>query len=153
MSNQMEVKGGKMSSPHHGMVAPTFMQRLCELMNRNVSVFLNCCQGSAPVTGTLNAVGQDYIELVTGTTAQSNVTIVPMWMICAVTATGAMNDICPAPQPFQPSFPVSPGMDMPGCPMDECKPGMGMGPYMGYGPMGGYMGHMGTMDAKKDPEK
>ena len=108
MSNQMEVKGCKMSSPQQGMVAPSFVQRLCELMKKNVMVYLNCCQGSAPVTGTLNAVGQNYIELLNGSTTQSTVTLVPMCMICAVMVAGAMNDICPAPQPYQPCQPCQP---------------------------------------------
>lgn len=144
MNEKMETKGMmNPSQPTMGMmVAPTFMQRLCQLLNQRVNVFLNCEGCTAPLTGTLRAVGQDYLELQSGTQTNAQVSIVPLWNVCAVTVAGAMDQICPAPTPF-PGV-VSPVMgEMPGCPMPGCMPGDPMGGFMPGSP---FMG----MDVKKE---
>ncbi|SHK80771.1 hypothetical protein [Desulforamulus aeronauticus] len=146
MSEQMETMG--MMNPNHpsGMVAPTFLQRLCQLLRQRVNVYLNCQGCTAPLTGTLHAVGQDYLELHNGTEANGQVTVVPLWNVCAVNVAGTMDQICPAPTPYPGT--VSPGMgEMPGCPKPGC-------PKQGGNTMGGYMPgnpYFG-MDVKKDEE-
>lgn len=168
MNDQVEAKGGMMhpSTPHMPtMVAPTFVQRLCQLLHQRVNVSLNCEGATAPVAGTLHAVGQDYLELMNGTTANAQITIIPLWNVCAVQVAGAMDTVCPPPvaPPGTPQYPVSPGMGMgpgmmPGCPPGmpgQCPPSMGhpgmMGPGMGPGMMGPGM----MMDVKdvKEEEK
>lgn len=146
MSEQIETKGSMMppSPPHMpNMVAPTFMQRLCQLLHRQVTVVL-ATTGSAPLTGTLHAVGQDYLELVTGTNNNNQVMIVPLWNVGVVMAAGAMNDICPPIQP--PPCTTSPGMGGGGCPMPggECPP-----PMTPPGMWGGMPGMMDVKDTKK----
>ncbi|ABO50965.1 hypothetical protein Dred_2455 [Desulforamulus reducens MI-1] len=144
------------------MVAPTFIQRLCQLLHMRVTVFLNCEEATAPLTGTLHAVGQDYIELVNGPTNQTQATIIPLWNICTINVAGAMNDVCPPPQPYpyQPQYPVSPGQDMmPGCPMPGPGPMPGC-PKPGAGhdctsmqPPGWAAPAPGFMDVKKEKEE
>ncbi|GAB6180124.1 hypothetical protein JCM14036_14430 [Desulfotomaculum defluvii] len=159
MADNLVAKGNMMPDHHMPMpVAPTFMQRLCQLLHQRVTVFLNCEEATAPLVGTLHAVGQDYIELTNGTPTQTQATIIPLWNICSVNATGAMNDVCPPPQ-----YPVSPGHDMmPGCPPPG--PGYGCPPGMAPGTGGGIPGIMpgipgmtpgmpGFMDVKKDEEE
>ncbi|SHF34331.1 hypothetical protein [Desulforamulus putei] len=164
MSEQVEAKGGMMQPTMPTMVAPTFMQRLCDLLHQRITVSLNC-PGAAPVAGMLHAVGQDYIELHNGTSANTQATIIPLWNVCAVQVAGAMDQICPPPQPYpgMPQYPVSPGMGMgpgmmPGCPKPgDCPPpGWPISPGMGMGPMpGGPMMPPGMMEVKdvKEEEK
>lgn len=148
--SEMEANMMPPQPPHMPpMVAPTFMQRLCDLLHKPVNVMLNCAGATTPVAGTLHAVGQDYLELVTGAGANARVTIVPLWNVCAVMAAGAMDDICPPPQP--PHYPECP---MPG-PGGNCPPPMAPPPGM-MGPGGGMMGPgmnggiPGFMDVKEE---
>ncbi|CCO09123.1 hypothetical protein [Desulforamulus hydrothermalis] len=143
MSEEMEAKGSMMPPK----VAPTFLQRLCDLLHQRVTVSLTCPNAS-PVAGTLHAVGQDYIELHNGSGSNTQATIIPIYNICAVQVAGAKDQICPPPQPYpgQPQYPVSPGMGMgpgmmPGCPpTGPCPPGgWSSPPGMGMGPMPGMM--------------
>lgn len=179
MSEQFEAKASMVppTTPPKMpiMLAPTFMQRLCQLLHKRITVSLNC-PGVTPVTGMLHAVGQDYIELHTGTTATTQATIIPLWNVCAVQVAGAMDQICPPPQapPGQAVSPVAgfgpgmygpgmygPGM-MPGCPPGmpgECppsgwptSPGMGMGPMTG-GPMMPPGMMMDVKDVKEEEKK
>lgn len=166
MSEQIEAKGGIMhpSQPQMpSMVAPTFSQRMCELLHKPVTVVL-ANGGTAPLTGTLHAVGQDYLELMNSANNKNQVMIVPLWNVGLVMAAGAMNDICPTVSPT-----VCPPTVSPGCPVmpggDVCPPMMGpgmmgpgmMGPGMkGPGMMGpgGMMGGMpGMMDIKDVKEE
>lgn len=141
MSDQVEAKGGMM--PHMpSMVAPTFVQRLCQLLHQRVNVSLNCEGAMAPVAGMLHAVGQDYLELMNGTTANAQVTIIPLCNVCAVQVAGAMDTVCPPPvaPPCKPQYPVSPGMGMgPGM----MPPGYGMPPFA----------DLGVQDVKEEKEE
>lgn len=121
------------------MVAPTFMQRLCQLLGQRVNVYLNCEGATAPVTGTLNAVGQDYLELTNGTNNNAQVNIVPLWNVCAVNVAGSMDQICPPPTtPPGGTNPCMPGMG------GSCPPPMG-----GFMPGGPFMG----MDVKEEEKE
>lgn len=154
MSDKVEAKGGMgmmPGNPHMPMMtAPTFMQRLCQLLHQPVSVFLNG-EMQAPVTGTLHAVGQDYLELHNGTNTNTQVTLIPLWSVLAVNATGAMGDVCPPPT----GYPTSPIMGGPGPGMGGCMPNMPDCPMpgMGGGMMPGMGGGMGMMDVKKEDKK
>ncbi|AQS59867.1 hypothetical protein [Desulforamulus ferrireducens] len=140
----MNEKMGVQGMSHHTMptmVAPNFMQRLCQLLGQRVNVYLNCEGCTAPLTGTLHAVGQDYLELTNGTQTNAQVTIVPLWNVCAVNVAGSMDQICPAPTNPPGSITGGMGGMTPGCP----KPG-GDCPPMGFMPGSPFMG----MDAKKE---
>ncbi|AEF94690.1 hypothetical protein Desca_1846 [Desulfotomaculum nigrificans CO-1-SRB] len=162
MSDQVEVKGGMGMMPGHEhmpmMMVPTLMQRLAQLLHRPISVFLKGEQ-EAPVTGTLHAVGQDYLELHNGTNNNTQVTIIPLWSVLAVTATGAMGDVCPPPTGYPTAPIMGPGPGMPGCPMPgmpECPmPGMTGGMTGGMPGMPGMpgMSPMSVKDAKKEENK
>lgn len=162
MSDNLEAMGGKKPPHHHPpMIAPTFMQRLCDLLHQQVTVNLTC-PGALPVAGMLHAVGQDYIEIHRGAPTQLTVTIIPLWNICSVVVAGAMDVVCPPPQPYP--YPVSPGTGfMPGCPMPgDCpppgfQPGFPVspitgGPGHGHGPGPGFPGFFDTKEAKKEDE-
>lgn len=158
MTDNLEAKGAMMPNHHMPMpVAPTFMQRLCQLLNQRVNVFLNCPGATAPLTGTLRAVGQDYLELTNGTNAQTQVTLVPLWNICSVNVAGAMNEVCPPPTTTSPIQTQPPGCGGSGS-MPGCHPGMGPGMGCGMpGMMPGMPGMMpgmpGFMDVKEEEEK
>lgn len=133
MSENIEAKC-PMPPAIPSMTAPTLMQRLCELKHQKVNVYLNCEEVTAPVTGMLHAVGQDYIEVHNGNQNHTQSTIIPMMNICAVNVAGAMDNICPPPQ-----YPVSPGQDQMPCMPPGGGMGPGMGGGMGPGMGGGYM--------------
>jgi len=157
MSEQVESKGMMPPQMPMPMVARTFMQRMCELIGMQVSVFLNFGNATAPLTGMLHAVGQDYLELHSGTNSNIQASIIPMWSIGLVTVAGAMQNICPPPTGC-PTSPAMGGGMMPGCPMPggECPPGVmmpGMGPggmMPGMGPGMGMPGMMDVKDVKKE---